>query len=130
MVGDFNINSLDYSRNIIIFDFFNLTFQSIFLNSIDWSLVTQTSLPNDSYNIFFERFVQIYDRAFPERKIEIKPTNLVSSWITCGLRKSSRKKQCLYDKFLKQRNSKYEEAYKMYKILKIKKAIKIIILAK
>ena len=37
------------------------------LNSIDWDLVTQTSLPNDSYNIFLEMFVQIYDQAFPER---------------------------------------------------------------
>ena len=91
-------------------------FKSLF-NSIDWNLVTQTSLPNDSYNIFLEIFVQIYDQAFPERKTEIKPKNLVSPWITRGLRKSSRKKQRLYDKFLKQRNSKNEEAYKMYKNL-------------
>ena len=43
-------------------------FKSLF-NSIDWDLVTQTLLPNDSYNIFLEKFVQIYDQAFPERKI-------------------------------------------------------------
>ena len=86
-------------------------------NSIDWDLVTQTSLPNHSYNIFFEKFVKIYDQAFPERKFEIKAKNLVSPWITRGLRKSSRKKQRLYEKFLKQRNSKNEEAYKMYKKL-------------
>ena len=87
-------------------------FKSLF-NSIDWDLVTQTSLPNHSYNIFLEKFVQIYDQAFPERKFEIKAKNLVSPWITRGLRKSSRKKQRLYEKFLKQRNSKNEEAYKM-----------------
>ena len=53
-----------------------------FFNSIDWILVTQTLLPNDYYNISLETFVQIYDQAFPERKIEIKPKNLVSPWIT------------------------------------------------
>ena len=97
-----------------------------FFNSIDWDFVTKTSLSNDSYSIFLEKFVQIYDQAFPERKIEIKAKNLVSPWITRGLRKSSRKKQRLYEKFLKQRNSKNEEAYKMYKNLfeKLKKQSK------
>ena len=100
-------------------------FKSLF-NSIDWDLVTQTSLPNHSCNIFLEKFVQIYDQAFPERKIEIKAKNLVSPWNTRGLRKSSRKKQRLYDKFLKKRNSKNEEAYKMYKNLfeKLQKQLK------
>ena len=100
-------------------------FKSLF-NSIDWDLVTQTSLPKHSYNFFLETFVQIYDQAFPERKFEIKTKNLVSLWINWGLRKSSRKKQCLYEKFSKQRNSKNEEAYKMYKDLfeKLKKQSK------
>ena len=62
-------------------------FKSLF-NSIDWDLVTQTSLLNHSYNIFLEKFVQIYDQAFPERKFEIKAKNLVSPWITRGLRRS------------------------------------------
>ena len=95
-------------------------FKSLF-NSIDWNLITQTSLQNDSYNIFLEKFERIYDQAFPERKIEIKPKNLVSPW-----RKSSRKKQRLYEKFLKQRNAKNEEVYKMYKNLfkKLKKLSK------
>ena len=47
-------------------------------NIIDWGLVTQTSLPSDSFNIFLEKFVQIYDQAFPERKIEIKARNFDS----------------------------------------------------
>ena len=33
----------------------------ILFNSIDWNLATQTSLPDNSYNIFLETFVQIYD---------------------------------------------------------------------
>ena len=64
-------------------------FKSLF-NSINWDLVTQTSLPNDSHNIFLEKFVQIYNQALPERNIKIKAKNLVSPWITWGLRKSSK----------------------------------------
>ena len=98
-------------------------------NSVDWNLVTQTSLPNDSYNIFLKKFAQIYDQTFPERKTKIKPRNLVSPWISQGLRRSSRNKQRLYKKFFEQRNSKNEEAYKIYKnCMKIKKTIKKIII--
>ena len=53
--------------------------------------------------------------AFPERKVEIKQKNLTSPWITPGLKKSSKRKQRLYDKYLKRRNDKNEKAYKMYK---------------
>ena len=62
-------------------------------NSIDWDLLTQTSSTNDSYNIFLERFIKVYDLAFPERKIKIKQENLSSPWISKGLRKSSKRKR-------------------------------------
>ena len=62
-------------------------FKTIF-NNTDWDLLIQTSSTNYSYNIFFERFIKIYDQAFPERKIEIKQKNLSSPWISKGLRKS------------------------------------------
>ena len=44
-------------------------FKSLF-NSVDWNLATQISLPNDSYNIFLEKFIQIYDQTFPEEKLK------------------------------------------------------------
>ena len=89
-------------------------FKSLFY-SIDLKLVIQTLPPNNSYNSFLKKFAQIFDQGFPEGKIEIKPKNLVSPWITRDFRKPLRKKQSLYEKFLK--NSKNEEAYKMYKNL-------------
>ena len=46
-------------------------FKTIF-NSTDWDFLTQTSSANDSYYIFLERFIKVYDQAFLERKIEIK----------------------------------------------------------
>ena len=67
-------------------------------NSTDWELLTQTSSTNDSYNMFLESFIKIYDQAFPERKIEIKQKNLSSPWISKGLTKSSKRKQRLFEK--------------------------------
>ena len=100
-------------------------FKTIF-NSTDWDLLTQTSSTNDSYNIFLERFIKIYDQVFPERKIEIKQKNMPSPWISKGLRKLSKRKQRLYRKFSKQRSDKNCETYKIYKNLfeKIKKSQK------
>ena len=42
---------------------------------------------------------------------------MTSPWITSGLKKSSKRKQHVYDKYLKRRNDKNEKAYKMYKSL-------------
>ena len=91
-------------------------FKSI-LNSVDWDLITQTTTPDSSYNIFLDKFIKLNDIAFPKRKVEIKQRNLTSPWITRGLKKSSKRKQRLYDKSLKRRNDKNEKAYKMYKTL-------------
>ena len=69
------------------------------------------------------KFSELYDVAFPETKIEIKTKNLLSPWLTKGLRKSSKRKQKLYEKFFKKRNLANEMAYKSYKNLfeKLKK---------
>ena len=81
------------------------------MNTVDWNLITQTLNPNDSYCIFIEKFIKNYDQAFPLQKIKIKGKSLVSPWITKGIRKSSRKKQHLYGKFLKDKTSKTLETY-------------------
>ena len=62
------------------------------MNTVDWNLITQTLNPSDSCSIFMEKFIKIYDQAFLLQKIKIKGKSLVSSWITKGIRKSSRKK--------------------------------------
>ena len=89
-------------------------------------MLTQTASTSDSYNIFLERFIKIYNEAFPERKIEIKQKNQSSPWISKGFRKPSKRKQCLYATFLKQRTDKNYETFKIYKNLfgKLKKTVK------
>ena len=88
-------------------------FKSI-LNSVDWNLITQASTSDSSYNIFLDKFPKLYDIAFPERKIELKQKDLPSPWITRGLKKISKRKQRLYQKFLKRRNDQNEKVYKTF----------------
>ena len=38
------------------------------MNTVDWNLITQTLKPNDSYSIFIENVIKIYDQAFPLQK--------------------------------------------------------------
>ena len=59
-------------------------------------------------------------------KMKIKTKNLESPWITKGIKKSSKKKQRLYSKFLKKRNEKTKKEYQDYK--KLFESIKIIFL--
>ena len=89
------------------------------LNHVDWNYIVYivNSDTNESYNKFLMKFSELYDVAFPETKIEIKTKNLLSPWLTKGLRKSSKRKQKLYKKFLKKRNLANEMAYKSCKNL-------------
>ena len=61
---------------------------------------------NEAYKAFLERFLFLYDKYFPIRKIKIKAKDLENPWITNGIKKSSKKKQRLYQKFLKKRTEK------------------------
>ena len=89
-------------------------------------MLTQSASTSDSYNIFLERFIKIYNEAFPERKIKIKQKNQSSPWISKGFRKPSKRKQCLYATYLKQRTDENYETFKIYKNLfgKLKKTVK------
>ena len=62
--------------------------------------------PNDAYSIFLEKFRTMYDKHFPLKKIKLKTKDLKSAWITAGIKKSSKRKQRLYTKLLKNRNQK------------------------
>ena len=61
---------------------------------------------------------------FPLTEIEIKPKNLKTPWFSKGLKKSSKTKQRLYIKFLKNKSAESEEKYKNYKNLFEKLKIK------
>ena len=93
------------------------------LSLTDWNDVLGKTITNESNDEFVKKFSLIYDDCFPIKVIEIKTKNLLSPWITKGIKESSKRKQKLYEEFLKKKPSKNEREYTDYKQLfeKIKK---------
>ena len=61
------------------------------LHETNWKDIETISNPNDAYQVFLERFISLYDKHFPKKKIELKTKDLESPWITKGIKKSSKK---------------------------------------
>ena len=78
--------------------------------------------PRDAYTYFLEQFLTLYDKFFPLKKIKKKAKDLQSPWITNCIKKSSKRKQSLYNRFLKNKNEGNETEYKNHK--KLLEAIK------
>ena len=106
-------------------------FQSL-LENIKRDQFWLSNAPNEAYNIFFKIFSDLYDATFPKKEIEIKSKYLNTPWITKGIRKSSKRKQRLYEKYLKIRSKENEKTYKIYKNLfeRIKKKCEEILLSR
>ena len=66
---------------------------------------------------YSEVCTSLYKECFPKFKIKLNQRKNLSPWITKGIKKSSKKKQELYEKFLKKRNAFNETAYKTCKSL-------------
>ena len=120
-IVDKNMSTTNYPDSIVkrvrSFNEKNITaFKNNFAMT-DWSLVLETQDPNLSYTVFLKQFSKIYDNSFPMKTIKIKRKQLISPWISQGLRKSSKQKQKLYIKFLKHPTYKNETTYKNYKNL-------------
>ena len=80
------------------------------ISSINWDILNSTqSSTNCLYETFLNIFSEIYDVNFPLTEIEIKPKNLKTPWFSKGLKKSSKTKQRLYIKFLKNKSAKSEK---------------------
>ena len=87
------------------------------LRTVSWDSITNSSDTIKTYDNFIEIFSSLYDECFPKNKIKLKPQKCNNRWITKGIKKSSKRKQKLYEKFLKSRNEKNEKLYKSYKSL-------------
>ena len=72
---------------------------------------------NEIYDTFLKTLTDIYDANFPIREYILKDKDIKSPWIGKGLKKSSKKKQKLYIKFLKTKTLEDEFKYKTYKSL-------------
>ena len=86
------------------------------LASIDWSILSDCSDANESYEIFFEKFFDIYNNCFPIQNIRNrKPVRFKRPWISNGILKSINVKNKLYKRSLKNPTSKNLKKYKHYK---------------
>ena len=53
---------------------------------------------------------------FPKKKIKLKPQKYNNPWINKGIKKSSKRKQKLYEKFLKNRMTKMRSYINLTKV--------------
>ena len=71
------------------------------LYKTSWDNVINKKSQNDTYNYFLHKLIVLYDKYFPKQNTRIYKKDLQGPWITRGIKKSSKRKQKLYVKFLK-----------------------------
>ena len=81
------------------------------LRNIDWNNIKILQNVNDAYSKFLKIFLSLCNECFQKIKVKLKPQREFNSWITKGIRKSSKKKQKLYEKSLKERMKQSETEY-------------------
>ena len=71
------------------------------LRNGNWNSINHSPKTNSKYKTFFEIFSELYEKHFPSKDFQIKAKDLQATWISKGLKKSSKQKQKLYIKFSK-----------------------------
>ena len=119
-VADYNIHTKETKERFIFRrDLSDISVEKFKykLRTVSWDSIANSSDKNKAYDNFIEIFSPLYDECFSKKKIKLKPQKYNNPWITKGIKKSSKRKQKLYEKFLKNRNEKNEKLYKSYKSL-------------
>ena len=80
------------------------------IENCNWQSTLSKNDPTESYTAFFKDFFELYDKFFPMKKYK-RSNNL---WISKGLKKSSKTKEVLFRKFIKNPSEKNERDYKIY----------------
>ena len=69
------------------------------LYETNWEDTEVSQNLDEAYKSFLNKFPDLYDTYFPKKQIKLKSKDLQSPWITNSIRKSSKRKQRLYEKF-------------------------------
>jgi hypothetical protein len=89
------------------------------LSCTDWDDICHDSVhndPSDVYDVFIDRFSNIFNDYFPQRTVKLKKVNNPrSDWITSGLIRSCNKKSILYKRYIKNPNSETKKKYISYR---------------
>ena len=83
----------------------------------DWEALYSENHADIAYNEFLKIFSKAYDSIFSDIQVNVKTKTILSQWIVKGIKKSSKNKQKLYKKFLKERAYNSERRYKNNKNL-------------
>ena len=96
------------------------------LSLLHWRYTDFNRTVNEIYGMFLRTLTDIYDANFSIREYILKDKDIKSPCISKGLKKSSKKKQKLYIKFLKTKTLEGEFKYKTCKSLfkKLRKKLK------
>ena len=111
------------SKNVLKRSFRNVDMVSMKhdLENIDWSFSNERD-PNNSLQKLFTETNKVFDRYAPLRKVPKKELKLEATpWITKGIQNSIQRKDKLYKKMIKEKNSQQRKILeKSYKTLKQK----------
>ena len=83
----------------------------------DWEALYSENHADIAYNEFLKIFSKAYNSVFSDIQVNVKTKTILSQWIAKGIKKSSKNKQKLYKKFLKERAYNSERRYKNNKNL-------------
>ena len=76
------------------------------LRTVSWDSITNPSDTNKGYITLWKFLAHFMMSVFQKKKIRLNAQKYNNPWITKGIKKSSKRKLKLYEKFLKIRNEK------------------------
>ena len=83
------------------------------ISNIDTTSLINTGVINDVYNNFHEKFIEIFNSHAPYRILSNKEIKwLRKPWITFGIKRSIKRKNLYYGKFLRTKNKCWYDQYK------------------
>ena len=117
IVKNIEINRTQPKLTVTKRDFSKQTLEllNISLNDESWRNVYDSTDTNTSFDNFLSTYLKHFNTNCPLKTITVKQKCLVNPWMTPNLVKCSKRKQSLYNKFLKNKTSVNENIYKEYK---------------
>ena len=85
------------------------------LRNVVWSDIPEYNDPLYAYNVFLDKFTNIYNSCFPLKKITTSNNKPRKPWLLKGLLKSIKRKSKLYHRYVNNPSVSNENTYKRFK---------------